>query len=394
MQTSKKILIITEATLTPTSGASLTLYNLFKNYNPDNICHLCPQAIAKKTLASQRANKWFIPFKDKFAKPFGRKSVVLNMANSIISFLSDLLLRYYPIPKSEIDKFNPDIILICPISPTVIIYSGRVLATYLKLPYIIYYMDYGLAYDNESIDRKAFNLLKNANKWIMISQQLKEMYQEDLQLKVKSCFIAHNPVDEDKIFTLSNSNSTSFEIAYAGSIWPMHIDAVKLVSKSVKFLKDKGFNINFTLYTLPYFWDTFKNYWEDNKVKNGGWIPFEELKNFLPQKDILIVASSFEEKEKSLIKSSIQTKVTDYLSFGVPILSVGPEYAACHHFIKKWNCGFTFHENNVTELANYLEYLMNNRETSKKKALDFLPILKENFETKKISKKLYSFINE
>jgi len=394
MQTDKKILFITEASLTPGAGADLTLYNLFKNYNADNICHLCPSSTFKDIPDKKRANKSLIIFKDKFYKPIGRKSIVFKVVNNLISLLSDILLKYYPISKSEINKFKPDIILICPISSIILIYSQRILAAYPKLPYIVYYMDYGLTYDKESVTKKSLNLLKNANKWIMISEQLKELFEEALKIRVKECFIAHNPIDKDKIFALPNSNSDSFEIAYAGSIWPMHIDAVKLVAKALKLLKDRNININFTLYTMPYFWDTYKQYWEENKVINGDWIPYEELRNFLPQKDILIVASSFEEKEKDLIKSSIQTKVTDYLSFGVPVLSIGPEYAACHHFIKKWNCGFIFQKNDAIELAKYLEYLMNNKGAAKKTAIDFLPVLMENFETKKVSEKLYAFINE
>jgi hypothetical protein len=58
----------------------------------------------------------------------------------------------------------------------------------------------------------------------------------------------------------------------------------------------------------------------------------------LREHDLLLVASSFRADQAQISRASLQTKVTDYMLAGRPILACGPSYAASNLFLRQHDC--------------------------------------------------------
>jgi hypothetical protein len=68
-----------------------------------------------------------------------------------------------------------------------------------------------------------------------------------------------------------------------------------------------------------------------NAEKSGiclGMKPPEEAAKFISEADALLVVMSFERKHELFMRTSFNTKFSDYTAFGKPIIFWGPEYAA------------------------------------------------------------------
>ena len=147
---------------------------------------------------------------------------------------------------------------------------------------------------------------------------------------------------QKKIFQLKENNGLIllFRIGYAGSVWPMHWDAVAAVAQGVQRLSTAGTDIEFVLFTDRYFWGRYQDDWRRWNVVDGGLIPYPTLGDALGGCDLLLVASSFERSQAHMSRSSIQTKVTDYMAAGRPILACGPQLAASNNFLRRHDCAY------------------------------------------------------
>jgi hypothetical protein len=93
-----------------------------------------------------------------------------------------------------------------------------------------------------------------------------------------------------------------------------------------------------------------------------------------------------------MTSSSVQTKITDYMAAGRPILSCGPDYSACNKFIKKWDCGLVCETNQVPIIKDFLVEQMNNSYANQRFAKTAFQVLQNNFEKYKVTQQLYQFI--
>ncbi|MFM6817746.1 MAG: glycosyltransferase, partial [Dolichospermum sp.] len=162
----------------------------------------------------------------------------------------------------------------------------------------------------------------------------------------------HNPVDlSNKSFPeFSPKTGGTFRVVYAGAIWTMHYDALAVIAEAIYELKCSGVDIELVLHTPPNCWELYQENWQKWDVKYGSFIPYEHLNQYLQQADLLLVVSSFLPEYAHITASSVQTKLTDYMASGKPILACGPSYAACNQFIKNWNCGLVCETNVVSEI--------------------------------------------
>ena len=106
----------------------------------------------------------------------------------------------------------------------------------------------------------------------------------------------------------------------------------------------------------------------------------------------MLVATSFLSDYAHMVRYSVLTKLTDYMATGIPIMSCGPTYSASNHFVNKWECGLACETNNVKDVKSFIVKQMNNRSLNQKVADNAFEVLNNQFEKSKISKLLYSFI--
>ena len=102
----------------------------------------------------------------------------------------------------------------------------------------------------------------------------------------------------------------------------------------------EGVDIEFVLYTDRFFWGRHEVDWRRWGVVDGGLIPYAELGAALGDCDLLLVASSFDAAQAHMSRSSVQTKVTDYMAAGRPILGCGPHDAASNRFLRERDCAY------------------------------------------------------
>jgi len=323
-----------------------------------------------------------------------------NRLGLLINAVNLQLLEWLPIANQKsLEYFDPEVILVCPLTSWCLL-MGHKLANHFHCPSLIYLMDDWLAKADSrwlsgSTQTVAYKLLQESVGWLMISEKLEADISSRYQLCPKHSLIVHNPVDlsgkepPDKL----PKRKGKFKVAYAGSILPLHYDALAVVAEAIFQLRCAGKEIELVLYTHQSFWDLYQKQWKQWQVVYGSFIPYTELDSYLKQADLLLVASSFRPEYAHAIRSSVFTKLTDYMAVGRPLLSCGPDYSACNQFIDKWKCGYILKSNQLSKVKQFLEFIINHNYLNKKFSKLAFKVLKKKFSKSKVSLKMNHFIN-
>jgi hypothetical protein len=329
-----RLLLVTDADLTPGSrGAGRTLVNLLSRYPEDGLL-----AVSTNTERAFRmeGNRRVLPAAP--ALP-GRVTQALR---GLIGHVDAAWVGARPLPgRAEIERFDPQVVLAVPTHP-----MGIALAEQCRAlaPLVTYLMDDWMAFDPGvalafDVRRRGRALLRESAAWLSISPYLLSSTRDFAGVD-RPALVVHNPVPlaATPPAALAAPRSGRFRVGYAGSVWPMHWDAVAAVAQGVQRLRAAGTDIEFVLFTDRYFWGRHEDDWRRWDVVDGGLIPYAELGGVLGGCDLQLVASSFEPSQAHMSRSSIQTKVTDYMAAGRPILACGPHLAASNDFLRRLDC--------------------------------------------------------
>ena len=395
-----RLLLVSEASLdNQRTGLNRTLVNLFEGYPADKFMVYSPKSTWKDYPTSPPLDQNVATFSDKFLPQINNRLGLL--LNPIFQAIDLQLIEWLPLAEQEkIDVFAPQVIIICPVG-IVGLLMGYKVAQLLQCPFMAYFMD-DWANNNHQrwlsggLQSLCRNVLEKASAWLMISSQLEKELINRYQLAPKRSLIVHNPVDlSSKQFPeFSCSSEGAFRIVYAGSIFTMHYDAIAVVAEAIYELKCSGVDIELVLHTAQNFWNTYQEKWKKWDVKYGSLIPYNQLNQYLQKANLLLVASSFLPEHAHITRSSVQTKLTDYMASGRPVLSCGPSYAACNQFVNTWNCGLVCETNIVLEIKTMLLKIIENYSGLSSLSLHAFTIIKTDFEVNIIRKKLYDFIRQ
>jgi glycosyltransferase involved in cell wall biosynthesis len=392
-----RILFISEANLSKEGkGINRTMVNLLEDYPPELLMVYSPATSFQSEPTAPPFDRQVSSFPGYYL-PLLRNRIG-KFINPLINAVNLQILDLLPIDNvQDLEKFAPEIILICPNTSWCLL-MGYKLTQYFQCPSLIYFMDDWIATDNSrwlssSVQKIADKLLKDSAGWLMISESLQAELSSRYQLKPQRSLIVHNPVDlsDKKPPKLVTTREGTFKVIYAGSIWPMHYDALAAIAEAIFQLKCEGKDIELVLHTDECFWNQYKAKWQLWEVTYGSLISYHELDKYLKRADLLLVASSFLPKYAHMTRSSVQTKLTDYMAAGRAILACGPSYSACNQFLKKWNCGLVYESDQVSEIKPLLLETMNNWYLNQKIATVAFEILKDNFEKSKVNSSLYEF---
>ncbi|MEQ9372270.1 MAG: hypothetical protein RIG63_25120 [Coleofasciculus chthonoplastes F3-SA18-01] len=397
-----RLLIVSELTLSFSKkgqSANPTLFNLFENYPPELLLQFTPTIYLNNTPPAPPFQNRAISFNNQYLSSLNNR--LGKLINPFSSALNLQLLDLLPIANHKaIKEFDPEVILVCPITPDCLI-VGKNLTQLFNCPFIIYFMDDWIAVNtykwlSGTVQSIAKELLQESDGWLMISEQLQKELSNRYQFAPKQSMIVHNPVDlsaKDSL-NLENNHTGTFTVAYAGSIQVMHYDALAAVAEAIFQLRLEGKDIELVLYTSEVFWKCYEKTWRNWDVKYSSLIPYQELNQYLNKADLLLVATSFLPEYAHVVRSSVLTKLTDYMMAGRPILSCGPDYSACNQFINQWGCGLVCETNNIKFIKYFLQEQIQKRTSNQKLALKAIEALKNNFEKKYIHSQLYNFISK
>lgn len=360
-----RLLLISDATLSINAGGiAQTLCNIFSFIDVNNLLCISPRENVKSYPPDKKFADCYITYNYDFLRlPPNRITQFLSPLVNRISFHYNQYRSFKSI-RRKVLEFRPEIIVVCP-------NEFKSLVTYKKFikgvscPVLPYFMDDWMNQSNQDVwsKRKVHfavrEILSNNHRWILISNELENIINERYAIKSSATLIAHNPVDINKAPELVIRNLGVTQLAYAGSLWDMHFDALLVLVEAISMLSKK-YPIELIIYTSQQNWDWRKKDLAHLNVKYGGFIAYENIHQKLSESDALVVVSSFSKKLVTHAKASLQTKVTDYLKCRKPIISVGPSYSANHSFLKRHNCGVCIETNQVDILADELYAIVSN----------------------------------
>lgn len=385
-----RVLLVTDTDLSAGSrGAGRTLVNLFSRYPAGRLL-----AVSANTVESHATESGARVI----AAAPGIPGRIAKAARRTIGHLDALWVRWRATPDADaIAGFAPELVLAVPAGAVGLALAERCRT---KAPLITYLMDDWVAFPQGP--QLAFNtlthgraLLCESAAWLSISPYLLESTRAFTGVD-RPAMVVHNPVPLPATApaALQAPRTGRFRIAYAGSVWPMHWDAVAAVAQSVQRLRAAGMDIEFVLYTDRYFWGRYEEHWRRWQVTDAGLVPYAELPTTLGDCDLLLVASSFDPAQAHMSRSSIQTKVTDYMATGRPILACGPRDAASHRFLDEHECAFFAEDPTPAAVDATLRRCVEQRAAGPAVARRAWDVVSRDHELVAVTDQLYAFLAE
>ena len=390
MSGAPRVLLVTDADLSPGSrGAGRTLVNLFSRYEAGRLLALSSNGErAIVTTGGYRV----LPAAHHLP---GRITKALRPR---LGHVDAAWVLRRPLPhRAEIARFDPELVVAVPTHPV-----GVALAEQCRrfAPLVMYLMDDWLAF--EPGVRLAFDaretgraLLRRAVAWLSISPYLSSSLRTFAGVE-RPTHLVHNavPTGDSPPAALSAPRAGRFRVGYAGSVWPMHWDALAAVAQSVQRLRDAGADIEFVLYTDRFFWGRHEAEWHRWGVDNGGLVPYDALFQTLGACDLLLVASSFDPAQSHMSRSSLQTKVTDYMAAGRPILACGPSDAASNKFLRQHDCAYFAEDLAPAAVDAALRACMEARAAGPAMAARAWDVARRDHDLVAVTDRLYAFLGD
>lgn len=411
------------------AGISQTLYNLLNNYDGGIVIF---QGQSEKLPSEHlRLQAKLVSYPDHRWRGYSRRPFC--WLNGIIERLRMQWLFKVSLCSSCLPSVQSSAVLISTTVPEKLMLAWRLQKEYgyTVLPY---FMDDWLAGNNlqwkgGNIHQVARDLLANAPAWLMISENLKQVLMQRYQLAEKPCLIVHNPapsVDsglpigigmtpdsyrDDSGVTGDNdvngpyrqpstlpagrqaSTVNSQLIIYAGSIWPMHADALAAVAKAIHLLHQQGHSqYSLRLYVPASHWQQYQVELQGPGVEYAGWVPYAQLQEILRPAWLTLCTASFLPAHQAFSFSSVQTKLTDYMAAGKPILYVGPANGASGDFVARWDCGFIHNRAEAAAIAELLQSIAGSNELYSRKAAAAYNCANSKFSQATVQALLHSFL--
>ncbi len=394
------MLLVSDATMcVDAGGISQTLYNVFSYLNPASILCISDYRVYKKNPPTQPFENVYLTYKfNTIHLPANRFSKYSRGFIEWLNFSINNKLRSFSKLRKAIKAFNADVVISCSFSPVGILMHHKLLQGISYKNIVPYFMDdwmegMDIAWAGGGLQNDIKRLLTKNRSWFTISKNLSEILISRYGASPDRILEVHNPVSlSDLPCVAPQTEKEKYIIAYAGALWDMHYDAFKVVAQSIFHLKEKR-KVELVLYTPKEFWNLRKNEVESLGVIYGGNIVYSQIHQKLSEADGLLLVSAFSKKWYNHSKSSLQTKITDYLKAQRLIISCGPSYSVNHDFLKENTCGICIETNKVNEVAEEIDVVLNNIMANQEYVQNGKQCLK-NFSKEIVQQKVKNFLEQ
>jgi glycosyltransferase involved in cell wall biosynthesis len=384
-----RLVVVTDVDVSPASrGAGRTLVNLLARWPVDRLLIV--------TMADRQPRRDEHNHRVRDAGGRVRGGVATRL-RPLLGDLEALWASVRRLPRAaEIARFEPELLLVVPTTSAALV-LGRRFARTLGCPVVTYFMDAWMSagvpsWPGGSAERASAEMLRASAAWLVISPYLEDQLRR-LANQQRPSLVIHNPVVLGEAPTaLATPRRGRFRISYGGSIWPMHFDAIAVVAAAVARLRERGTDVQLVLHTDRYGWESHAADWARWGVDYGGLVPFEAFRERLGQYDLLLVASSFEAAWAPLTLSSLQTKVTDYMAAGRPILSCGPADGACNRYLREHQCAWILDSPDPAQADAVLERCVAGRVEGQALAARAYEIVRRDHEARAVTSQLHAFL--
>lgn len=388
-----RILLITDVDVAPDCrGAGRTTANLFARWPAGRLM----------LLSSARGQPAMDGNGHRVVPAVGRISrAILSRLSRLAPFVGDASAWWAgarPLPgRAEVAAFAPDLVLVVPTTSETL-QLGLRWSRALSRPVVTYLMDDWMStavasWPGGNAPAAAAALLRDSAAWLAISPFLAERLAAIAGVS-RPAMVVHNPVSlpGEPPAALTAPRHGPFRIGYAGTVWPMHYDAIVVVAAAAARLRERGTDVRLVLHTGAYHWQAHAGEWARLGVEYGGLVPYDSLTPRLGEYDLLLVASSFEREQAPMTRSSIQTKVTDYMAVGRPILACGPADGACNVYLREHDCAWLLESRDPEEADAALARCIAGRDEGQRLAGRAYDVVRRDHEAGAVTARLYEFL--
>lgn len=259
---------------------------------------------------------------DKMRKTMG------HTLSTKISRTSLMIKRHAKYAAAEIDKRfeagKPLIALVCPQGPNSVLVINE-LRKLRPVSYITWVMDdHLLKYVKgewqypQYIEQVFAEHLQSARHIFVISPALQKFYKARFGVDSTILFGSADLLPESHEY-IANIDKT-IRIGYFGAVAAWQHDALLAVKKALEHY-DAELHVFSGVQDFP---DDLKS----DKVLFKGRLPAGDVQKAMLQYDAVLLPISFTQQMRNMSQFNIATKMSEYLASGVPIMVVGPVYAA------------------------------------------------------------------
>jgi len=397
-----KVLILGE-TFRNNGGGGITLINLFKNWDIDNLAVATEKIIETNGEICRRfyrlghlEMRFPFPFNhinklelsgDIELTPLNSETTsdgITTGRNSISKIKFGFEKAYYEVLKragiinsnymlrtSEklltwIKDFAPDVIYAQPFNYRDMVFTLEVIKA-TGIPLAIHIMDDSVSFSNKPNLLYSFWKRKIQNTFKLLVQAAKihlsisdAMSAEYLRRYHKKFIPFRNPIDLDswKPFIKTDwSIKGEVKIIYTGRLAEPNIHALRQFGKAVELVRNSGIPIKLHIFSIDYAPGVEIQMSQYQSVEFYKAVPFKEIPALLTQYDIALLPFDFNKKGRKYAKYSISTKTSEYMISGVPIFLYAPDDIAITKYATDNKCMFVNSSVNFDDLVNDLKLL-------------------------------------
>jgi glycosyltransferase involved in cell wall biosynthesis len=249
--------------------------------------------------------------------------------------------------------------LICPQGANSI-FTLEALKKLKPVKYITWVMDDHLVkYQNESwqypdgVEPVFAKHLQEAAHIFVISPAMQAFYKERFGVNSTVLFGSSGTIDVS--VTAAHKSSDTLKIGYFGAVAAWQKDALKAVANALNGA-DAVLDIYSGIDRLP------AELQADGVYFKGSVAPDKVLAQ-MQNYDAVLLPISFQQKIRNMSQFNIATKMSEYLACGIPVLAVGPPYAAMIRYLNDHQAAVTVASDNENDIREGFKQLRNAQHT-------------------------------
>jgi glycosyltransferase involved in cell wall biosynthesis len=347
---------LSEMSVSDLHGGGLTLQRVLDNNLDDIPYFIYVNRFATDIPASQKFSDQSINLpsswdSDKVRKVLGR---TLSLRISKTATMIRQHARYAATVINNKFKGNKELsALVCPQGANAI-YTLHELQKHCSVKYITWIMDdHLIEYVNgnwqypQYIEPVFKKHLRDAEHVFVISPAMQEFYKLRFGVESTVLFGSSNIAEVKEEYVVNINKPLS--IGYFGAVANWQRDALIAVADALK-----GTDIQLHIYSGV---DELPNGLQMREVHFKGHIAPHEVQATMRNYDAVLLPISFKGELRNMSQFNIATKMSEYLTCGVPIIAVGPAYSAMIKYLVKHTAAITVSSNQKRDITNAISLL-------------------------------------
>lgn len=237
---------------------------------------------------------------------------------------------------------------------------------------------------SRSYTKKSVEILRSIISRAAITLATSEKMAKDYEERYGRPFVAFpNPVEQISQDICVNPDSRS--ISFVGKIYNHNLKSIVLFATAL----EKS-NSNLTLDIYSDVRDEIKEKIKSkyNNTVFHGWVNHDDIPEIIRTSRILYLPISIDKHTIKFTKYSMSTKMSEYLSSGVPVLYQGPDGIAMTEMLEKYSCAFVVKNNDVDMIVSTINRIIDDRDAVKQVVDAALKLYKDKFEMGKVANEL------